>query len=78
MRRAPKYVAAAILALTWAASVAGCVSVPVPPGDMGKLKAGQLGTLTARVVVAYTPNYGGLAQAALDRVLNKKVEGYAK
>jgi hypothetical protein len=45
---------------------------------MGKLKAGQLGTLTARVVVAYTPNYGGLAQAALDRVLNKKVEGYAK
>ena len=76
MRRAPKYVAAAILALIWAACAAGCVSVPVPPADMGNIKAGQLGDLQARLVVAYKPNWQGVAQAATDRLFKK--DGYAK
>ncbi len=76
MRRAPKLIAAAILALLWAACAAGCVSVPVPPSDMGGMKAGQLGRIEARVVVAYKPNWQGVAQAATDRLFNK--DGYAK
>jgi hypothetical protein len=76
MRRAPKLIAAAILALIWAACAAGCVSVPVPPSDMGGMKAGQLGRIEARVVVAYKPNWQGVAQAATDRLFNK--DGYAK
>lgn len=76
MRRAPKLIALAILALIWAACVAGCVSVPVPPADMGNMKAGQLGNIEARVVVAYKPNWQGLAQAATDRLFKK--DGYAK
>ncbi len=76
MRRAPKLIAAAILALIWAACAAGCVSVPVPPSDMGGMKAGQLGTLQARLVVSYKPNWQGVAQAATDRLFNK--DGYAK
>lgn len=71
MRRAPKLIAAA-----WAACVVGCVSVPVPPSDMGNLKAGQLGNLQARLVVSYKPNWQGLAQAATDRLFKK--DGYAK
>ena len=76
MRRAPKLIATAILALIWAACAAGCVSVPVPPSDMGNLKAGQLGNIEARVVVAYKPNWQGLGQAAADRIFKRN--GYAK
>ena len=77
MRRAPKLIALAILASAWAALVVGCVSVPVPPSDMGGMKAGQLGNIEARIVVAYKPNWQGVAQAAVDRVF-KKPDGYAK
>jgi hypothetical protein len=66
MRRAPKLIALAILALIWAACAAGCVSVPVPPSDMGSLKAGQLGVLQAKLVLAWKPNWTGVTQAALD------------
>jgi len=78
MRRAPKLIAAAILALIWGVSAAGCVSVPVPPSDMGSLKAGQLGVLQARLVVSYKPNWQGLSQAAVDRLFKSKTDGYAK
>lgn len=78
MRRAPKLIALAIIALIWAACVVGCVSVPVPPSDMGSLKAGQLGNIEARIVVAYKPNWQGLGQAAADRLLKQKADGYAK
>ena len=78
MRRAPKLIALAILALAWAALVVGCVSVPVPPSDMGGMKAGQLGNIEARIVVAYKPNWQGVAQAAVDRVFKQKADGYAK
>ena len=78
MRRAPKFIATAILALAWAALAAGCVSVPIPPSDMGNLKAGQLGNIEARIVVAYKPNWQGVAQAAVDRVFKKPTDGYAK
>jgi len=76
MRCAPKLIATAILALIWAACAAGCVSVPVPPSDIGNMKAGQLGNLQARLVVAYKPNWQGVAQAATDRLFKK--DGYAK
>jgi len=66
MRRAPKYAALATLALIWGVGAAGCVSVPVPPSDMGSLKAGQLGVLQAKVVLAWKPNWLGVTQAALD------------
>lgn len=78
MRRAPKFIATAILALAWAALVVGCVSVPIPPSDMGGMKAGQLGNIEARIVVAYKPNWQGLSQAAVDRLFKKKADGYAK
>ncbi len=78
MRRAPKFIATAILALAWAALAAGCVSVPIPPSDMGGMRAGQLGNIEARVVVAYKPNWQGVAQAAVDRVFKKPTDGYAK
>lgn len=78
MRRAPKFIALAILALAWAACAAGCVSVPVPPSDMGNLKAGQLGNIEARVVISYKPNWQGVGQAAVDRLFKKKADGYAK
>ena len=78
MRRAPKFIATAILALIWAALVVGCVSVPVPPSDMGGMKAGQLGNIEARIVVAYKPNWQGVGQAAVDRIFKQKADGYAK
>ena len=78
MRRAPKFIATAILALAWAALVVGCVSVPIPPSDMGGMKAGQLGNIEARIVVAYKPNWQGVAQAAVDRIFKKPADGYAK
>lgn len=78
MRRAPKFIATAILALAWAALVAGCVSVPIPPSDMGGVKAGQLGNIEARIVVAYKPNWQGVGQAAVDRIFKSKTDGYAK
>jgi hypothetical protein len=65
MRRVPKLIAFAILALAWAALVAGCVSVPIPPTDMGSTKAGDLGSLNVRVVCEYKPNWTGMANAAL-------------
>ena len=76
MRRAPKYVATAILALAWVVVAAGCVSIPIPPSDMGNIKAGQLGNLQARLVFSYKPNWQGVAQAATDRLFKK--DGYAK
>ena len=78
MRRAPKLIATAILALAWAALVAGCVSVPVPPTDMPNMKAGQLGNLEARLVVTYKPNFQGIVQATADRFFKKPTGGYAK
>ena len=78
MRRAPKFIATAILALCWVVAAAGCVIVPIPPSDMGNLKAGQLGNIEARIVVAYKPNWQGVAQAAVDRVFKQKADGYAK
>ena len=73
-----RWIAAALLLAAFAWLCTGCVSVPVPPSDMGNVKAGQLGTLTAKVVVAYQPNYQGLAQAAVDRLTQRSTEGYAK
>ena len=67
MRRAPKFIATAILALAWAALVAGCVSFPIPPTDMGTTKAGELGTLKLRVAVEYKPNWAGVVQAGLSQ-----------
>ena len=65
MRRAPKLIAFAILAATWAAGAVGCVSIPIPPQDMGKVERGELGTLTVRVVAEYKPNWAGTVQAGL-------------
>ena len=65
MRRAPKRIAFAILAATWAAGAVGCVSFPIPPTDMGTTKAGELGTLKVRVAVEYQPNWAGVVQAGL-------------
>lgn len=78
MVRAPKHVAPAILAAALAVGAAGCVSVPIPPSDMGSLTAGQLGNIEARIVVAYKPNWQGLGRAATDRLFGKKTSGYAK
>ena len=64
-RRAPKLIALAILALAWAALVAGCVSIPVPPSDMGSAKRGELGTLIVKVTAEYKPNWAGTLQAGL-------------
>lgn len=65
MRRAPKRIATAIFALAWAALVVGCVSIPIPPSDMGKVERGELGTLTVKVVAEYKPNWAGTVQAGL-------------
>ena len=67
---------ATLIAASIALCVSGCVSVPVPPSDMGNMKAGQLGNLQARLVVSYKPNWQGVAQAATDRLFKK--DGYAK
>ena len=65
MRRATRFAAVATLASAWAALVAGCVSFPVPPSDMGKVKRGELGTLIVKVVAEYKPNWTGTVQAGL-------------
>lgn len=65
MRRAPKQIASATLAGIWAAGAVGCVSLPIPPTDMGTTKAGELGTLKVRVAVEYQPNWAGVVQAGL-------------
>jgi hypothetical protein len=65
MRRAPKRIAFAILAAIWAAGAVGCVSIPIPPTDMGSAKTGELGTLNLRVVAEYKPNWAGTVQAGL-------------
>ena len=75
---ASRWIAAALLLAAFAWLCSGCVSVPVPPSDMGNMKAGQLGTLQARIVVSYKPNWQGMAQAAVDRVFKKSTDGYAK
>jgi hypothetical protein len=52
-------------ALASALILAGCVSFPVPPSDMGKVKRGELGTLVVKVVAQYKPNWAGTVQAGL-------------
>jgi hypothetical protein len=71
MRRAPKRIAFAILAAIWAVGAAGCVSIPIPPQDMGKVQRGELGTLNVRVVAEYKPNWAGTVQAGLRQWANK-------
>jgi hypothetical protein len=61
MRHAPKYAAFATLTLIWAVS---CISIPVPPTDMGGNKAGSLGSLDVKLVLAYRPNWQNLVAAA--------------
>lgn len=73
-----RWIAAALLLAAFAMFCTGCVSVPVPPSDMGNLKAGQLGNIEARVVINYKPNWQGVGQAAVDRLFKKKADGYAK
>jgi hypothetical protein len=53
------------LALAATLVVGGCVSIPIPPTDMGSAKAGELGTLKVRVVAEYKPNWAGTIQAGL-------------
>jgi hypothetical protein len=53
------------LALAAALVVGGCVSIPIPPSDMGGAKAGELGTLNVRIVAEYKPNWQGTLQAGL-------------
>jgi hypothetical protein len=65
MRRASKFIALAILALAWVVLAVGCVSIPIPPQDMGKVQRGELGTLNVRVVAEYKPNWAGTVQAGL-------------
>ena len=72
MRRAPKFIALAILALIWAALVAGCVSLPVPPADMAGAKRGELGTLIVKIVAEYKPNWIGMTQAAMRKFSDGK------
>lgn len=75
---ASRWIAAALLLAAFALFCTGCVSVPIPPSDMGGMKAGQLGNLEARIVVAYKPNLQGLLQATSDRLFKQKADGYAK
>ena len=63
--RIAKLGATAILALCWVVVAAGCVSIPVPPADMGKAKRGELGTLIVKLTAEYKPNWIGVTQAAL-------------
>ena len=72
MRRAPKFIALAILALAWAALVVGCVSLPVPPADMAGAKRGELGTLIVKIVAEYKPNWIGMTQAAMRKFSDGK------
>lgn len=72
MRRAPKFIALAIFALAWAALVAGCVSLPVPPADMAGAKRGELGTLIVKIVAEYKPNWIGMTQAAMRKFSDGK------
>jgi hypothetical protein len=45
--------------------IGGCVSIPIPPSDMGQTKQGELGTLVVKVVAQYQPNWAGTVQAGL-------------
>ena len=65
MRRVPRLIALAILVSIWAVVVVGCVSVPIPPSDMGSAKRGELGTLIVKVTAEYKPNWAGTLQAGL-------------
>jgi hypothetical protein len=62
---ASRWIAAALLLAAFALFCTGCVSVPIPPTDMGSTKAGDLGSLNVRVVCEYKPNWTGMASAAL-------------
>lgn len=75
---ASRWIAAALLLAAFAMLCTGCVSVPIPPSDMGNMRAGQLGNLEARLVVTYKPNFQGLVQATADRFFKKPTSGYAK
>ena len=48
---------------------AGCVSFPVPPADMGNMKAGQLGKLRVQLTAKWEPNWMGVLQAAMNKPL---------
>jgi hypothetical protein len=52
-------------ALAAALVIGGCVSIPIPPSDMGAAKAGELGTLHLRLAASYEPNWAGTVQAGL-------------
>lgn len=60
-----KWIAAAILLAGFALLAPGCVSIPIPPQDMGKVQRGELGTLIVKVVAEYKPNWAGTIQAGL-------------
>lgn len=65
MVMAPRWIAAAILLAVFVWLATGCVSIPVPPADMGNTKRGDLGTLIVKVTAEYKPNWIGVTQAAL-------------
>ena len=64
---------ALLLALT--PILSACVSIPIPPMDMGSAKAGEIGTLNVRVVAEYKPNWTGTAQAALRQWSGQSADG---
>ena len=78
--RVTKATAVAILAVSWAALAGGCVSIPVPPADMGKAKRGEMGTLIVKITAEYKPNWIGVTQAALRQFAgdNKEVKAPVK
>lgn len=75
-----KWIAAAILLAGFAMLATSCVSIPVPPSDMGGAKRGELGNLNIRVVCEYKPNWQGTMNAALRRLSgdNKEVKAPIK
>lgn len=50
-----------------ALACAGCVSFPVPPADMGGVRAGQLGRVRLQLTAKWEPDWQGVLQAALNR-----------
>ena len=47
-----------------ALACAGCVSFPVPPADMGGVRAGQLGRVRLQLTAKWEPDWQGVLQAA--------------
>ncbi len=80
MQMAPRWIAAAILLAVFVWLATGCVSIPVPPADMGKAKRGELGTLIVKITAEYKPNWIGVTQAALRQCAgdNKEVQAPVK